>query len=104
MRLAGDGGLVGGFAGLEEGLPLDGLAEDFGHPGHLGGLGRPAVENPGRERRGPPGRRAHAHQGADVTVFEDPLGPQSDLDLLFAVGGHGRAVCAANGGEESMCG
>jgi len=24
---AGDGGLVGGLAGIEEGLPLDGLAE-----------------------------------------------------------------------------
>lgn len=31
--LAGDGGLVGGLAGLEEGLPLDGLAKESSHRG-----------------------------------------------------------------------
>lgn len=38
-----------------------------------------------------------ARQGAHVTVFEGPLGPQGDLNRLFAVGGHGRAVRAVYG-------
>lgn len=33
-------------------------------------------------------------EGADVTVLERPLGPQGDLDGLFAVGGHWGAVMA----------
>lgn len=38
-----------------------------------------------------------ARQAAHVAVFEGPLGPQGDLDRLFAVGGHGRAVRAVHG-------
>lgn len=32
---AGDGRLVGGLAGVEEGLPLEGLEQEFDHPGCL---------------------------------------------------------------------
>jgi hypothetical protein len=31
-------------------------------------------------------------QDADVAVIERPLGPEGDLDRLFAVGGHGSAT------------
>ena len=37
-------------------------------------------------------------QGAHVAIFERPLGPEGDLDRLFAVGGHGGAR-VANLGE-----
>jgi hypothetical protein len=33
-----------------------------------------------------------ARQGADVAVFKRPLGPEGDLDRLFAVGCHGGAT------------
>ena len=41
-----------------------------------------------------------ARQGADVTVFEGPPGPEGDLDRLFAVGGHGGVVVAISGGMD----
>ena len=59
---AGDIGLVGGLARLEEGLPLENLAEEFDHP---------------------------ARQGTDVPVLEGSLGPEGDLDRLFTVGARG---------------
>lgn len=92
----GDVGLVGGLAGLQEGLPLDGLAEEFDHPGRPGLPGRLGLA---------PGRRDGAHdpvggdparQGADpstglragVAVFEGALRPECDLDGAFSVFGH----------------
>jgi len=42
--------------------------------------------------------RCPSPQGADVTVFERPLGPEGDLDRLFAVGGH-RGATVGNLGE-----
>jgi len=62
----------------------------------------------GHTARLPADASAQAGQGAHVAVFEGPLaclprrirgvqrrqGPQGDLDRLFAVGGHGRAVGA----------
>ncbi len=84
---AGDVGLIGGVAGFEEGLPLDGLAEELDHPGRLGLLGRLGLA-PARWDGGDDPVGGHtARQGADVAVFEGPLGPQADLDRLFAGGG-----------------
>ena len=76
------------LAGLEQRPPLEGLAQQLSHPGGLGLL-RPL-------RRAPTGRDGADHpvggypaacQGADVAVFEGPLGPQGDLDRLVVVPG-----------------
>ena len=84
---AGDVGLIGGVAGFEEGLPLDGLAEELDHPGRLGLLGRLGLA-PARWDGGDDPVGGHtARQGADVAVFEGPLGPQADLDRLLAFEG-----------------
>ena len=45
---AGEFGLVGDLAGLQEGLPLDCLPEEFDHPGYPGFLGRLGDTSPGR--------------------------------------------------------
>ncbi len=85
----GDGGLVGGLARLEERLPLEGFAEELGHPGYPRHLGRLGLA-PGRwdGAYNPVGRHP-ACQGADVAVLKGPVGPQSDLDRLLAVGHRG---------------
>jgi hypothetical protein len=81
-------------------VPLEGLAEEPNHARRLGLPGRLGLA---------PARRAGAHdpvgghsarQGADVAVLEGPVGPQGDLDRLFAVGGHGRDVMAFQGGVD----
>ncbi len=94
---AGNGGLVGLLPGLEERLPLDGLAEEFHHPGRPGGLGRFAVADPGRKGVDDSVGGHAPRQGAHVAVFERPLGPEGDLDRLFTVGGHGPAVAGVHG-------
>ncbi|MCI0652518.1 MAG: ATP-binding protein, partial [Planctomycetes bacterium] len=62
------------------------------YPGRPGRLGWLPVEDPGRNGVDHPVGGHPARQGADVAVFEGPLGPEGDLDGLFAVGGHVRAV------------
>ena len=72
---AGDLGLTGGLAGLQEGLSLDGLAKEFDDSGCLG--------NRWCYWRGPT-LRDGAH---------DPVGgPESDLHSLFPVSGNQGAV------------
>lgn len=97
VSLAGDGGLVGGLAGLDESLPLDGLAEQLDHAGRPGGVERLPVQDPRRNGVDDPVGGHPACQGADVAVFERALGPEGDFDCLFAVGGHRRAVRAVHG-------
>lgn len=48
--------------GIEEGLPLDGLAEELAHPRRPRGLGWLAVQAPRWNRRGPGGRRPRARR------------------------------------------
>ena len=97
-QLPSDFGLTGDLSGIQESLPLDGLTEELDHPRF--------PEYPGWLRL-PPGCRRGAHyvvgrhparQGAEIAVYERPLGPEGDLDYLFAVGGH-RGVRVANLGE-----
>lgn len=93
----GDVSLAGDLAGLQEGLPLDGLAEEFDHPGRPGHLRW--FRSASVERGGPyhPVRRQPTRQSANVAVFEGPLGPEGDLDRLFAIGGHRGATVAILG-------
>ena len=78
-------------------LPFDGLPEEFDYSGGLGFSGRFGVASAGRDSAYHPVRGRPAPQGADVAVFERPLGPEGDLDRLFAVGGHGGATVAILG-------
>ena len=91
---SGNVGLVGDLAGLQEGLPFDGLAEELDHPGCFGLLWRLWVAPAAMEGVYDLVGGHPARQGADVAVFEGPLGSKGDLDRLFAVGGHGGAVVA----------
>ena len=81
---AGDRGLIDDFAGLEEGLPLEGFAEELDHPGSPRFPGRPlrapAAAGGGHDLMG-----GHpARQGADVRAPERRSRAQSHLDHLFA--------------------
>ena len=60
--------------------------------GALGGLG---VTRRGGANH-PVGRHP-ACQCTDVAIFEGPLGPEGDLDGLFAIGGHGVALLTLDG-------
>gem|GEM_PF-1613790 len=93
----GDLGLAGGVTGFEEGLPLDGLAEEFDDPGRRGLLGRLRLAPRRRDGAHDPVGGHPARQGAHAFVFEGPLGPQGDLDRLFAVGGYVAAVAGVQG-------
>jgi len=76
---AGDVGPVGGVAGFEQGLPLDGLPQEIDHPGRLG-LARGRREGAHDPVGGDPAR-----QGADVAVFECALRPEGDLDGILSI-------------------
>ena len=94
---AGDGGLAGGLAGLEEGLSFERLAKEFDHAGRPGLLRRLGLAPARRDGTDDPVGGHTARQGAHVAVFEGPFGPQCDLDGLSAVGGNGRAVGFVHG-------
>ena len=85
-------GLGGDLAGLEEGLPLDGLAEKLDDPGRPGVSRWLGLAPAGGGRGHHPVGGHPARQGADVAAFERPLRAQRDLDRLFAIGGPGYAV------------
>jgi hypothetical protein len=74
---AGNLGLIVNLAGLEEGLPLRGLAEKLDNTGRPGRLGRLAVPVLGRERIDDAFGRHPPRQGADVAIFEGPFGPRA---------------------------
>ena len=80
-------GLICGLAGLQERLPLDGLAQEFDDPGCLGIFGRLRLAAAWRDGAHDPGGGYTARQGADVAVFEGPFGPEGYLDSLFPVAG-----------------
>jgi len=71
---SGNVGLVGDLAGLQEGLPFDGLAEELDHPGCFGLLWRLWVAPAAMEGVYDLVGGHPARQGADVAVFEGPLG------------------------------
>ena len=77
---AGDGRLAGRLAGRQQGLPLEGFAEELDHPRRPGLLGRLGL--PPRRRDGPDHLvGGHpARQDADVAVLERPVRPQGDLN------------------------
>lgn len=88
----GDVGLVGGLAGLQEGLPLDGLAEEFDHPGRPGLPGRLRVAPPARDGAHDPVGGDPARQGVptlrlgsgQVLLFSKvPVGP-SGISTVFS--------------------
>jgi hypothetical protein len=74
---AGDLGLIVNLAGLEEGLPLKGLAEKFDDTWRSGRRGRLAVPVLGRKRTDDAFGGYLARQGADVAVSKAPLGPRA---------------------------
>ena len=89
--------LICRLAGLKEGLPLDGLAQEFDDPGRPGILGRFRLAPAWQDGAHDPVGGHTARQGADVAVLEGPFGPEGDLHYLFAVGGYGRAALAVQG-------
>ena len=92
---AGDGGLVGDLAGLQEGPPLDGLSEEFDHPGRLGLPGRFGVTVPPRDGVyhpvcGRPARQGAAdhfrHQAREAPLEDGDLREQPDPSPFDASG------------------
>jgi len=81
--LTGDIRLSGDRTGFQESLPLDGLPEEFDHSGGLGyscGFGVARRDRAYHSAEGSP-----LPQGANISVFKRPLGPEGDFDVLFAV-------------------
>ena len=82
-----DLGLACGLVRLQEGLPLDGLAQQFDHPGCPGILTRFWLAPVGHYGAYDPVGRHPARQGADVGALEGPFGSEAYLDSLFLVVG-----------------
>jgi len=95
--MPGDACLVEGLTGVEEGLPLDGLAEELDHAGRLGLLCRLGPTSAGRDRAHDTVGGHPVRQGADVAVRGRPLVPKRNLDRLFAVGADRPAITAVRG-------
>lgn len=98
---AGDGRLVGDFAGFDEGLPLDGPAEKFDDTGRPRFPERLRFSLAGRHSVYDPVGGHPAREATGVAVFEGPLGPQSDLDCLLVVCGYGAAVRPVQGNVDN---
>ena len=77
---AGALGPAGNLVGLQESLPLDGLAQEFDDSGCVGALWRCWRGSTLRDGAHDPVGEHAARQGADVAIFEGPFGPEGDLD------------------------
>lgn len=98
---AGDLGLTDDLSGFQEIFPLNGFSEEFDYSGGLRYPGRFGVAPAGQDCAQHLIGWRPAHEGADVAVFEDPLGPERYLNGLFVVGGHRGAIVAILGGMDN---
>jgi len=94
----GNFGLTCDLPGFQESFPLVGFSEEFDYSGGLRFPGRFGVTTTGRNSAYHLTWRRSSRQGAEIAVYEGPLGAEGYLDGLFAVGGH-RGATVGNLGE-----
>jgi hypothetical protein len=82
-------------AGLDEGLPVDGLPEQLDHAGCLGLPARLGLASAGGTALTT--RSADTRQDAHVVVFKRPLGPRAISTSVRGRPGHGAAVAGDQG-------